>query len=64
MASSFTPQAQQEATERAKFILQTPPILPERELCGEILEVDEDLAGAVSHKIVFTETTQHKENEV
>ena len=57
-------QVQREATEKAKTILQSPHILPERELRGEIIEVDEDIAGAISNKMIFTETTQHKDNEV
>lgn len=45
-------------------MLQTPPILPERQPCGEILEVDENLAAAIPHRMIFTETTHHKDNEV
>ena len=45
-------------------MLQTPPILPERTPCGEVIEVDENLAGAISHRMIFTETSQFKENQV
>lgn len=45
-------------------MLQPPPILPERIPCGEVIEVDENLAGAIDHRIIFTETSQHKENQV
>lgn len=45
-------------------MLQTPPILPERNACGQVIEVDENLNKAVSHRMIFTETSQHKENQV
>lgn len=45
-------------------MLHTPPILPERLPCGEVIEVDENLAEAISHRMIFTETSQHKENKV
>lgn len=55
---------QEETKERAKAMLQTPPILPERNACGQVIEIDENLNKAVSHRIIFTETSQHKENQV
>ena len=45
-------------------MLKAPPILPKRTPCGEVIEVDENLAGAVSHRMIFTETSQHKDNKV
>ena len=45
-------------------MLQTPPILPERKACGKVIEVDENLNKAVSHRMIFTETSQHKEHQV
>lgn len=52
------------ATEKAKAMLKTPPILSERLPCGEVIEVDENLAGAITNRMIFIETSQHKENQV
>ena len=49
---------------RAKAMLECPPILPQRVDSGEVIEVDEKLAGATTHKVIFTETSQHKDNQV
>ena len=57
-------QAQTEAVDRAKVMLQPPPILPQRTANGEVIEVDEKLAGATTHRMIFTETSQHKDNQV
>lgn len=57
-------QVQKGTQNRAREILQPPPILPERLPCGEVIEVDENLAGAIDHRMIFTETSQHKENQV
>jgi hypothetical protein len=57
-------QVQEQTQNRAREMLQPPPILPERTPCGEVMEVDEDLTGVTSHRIIFTETSQHKENQV
>lgn len=45
-------------------MLLPPQILPERVPVGEVIEVDENLAGATSHRMIFTETSQHKDNQV
>lgn len=45
-------------------MLESPPVLPERTECGKIIEVNEDLAGATFHRVIFTDTSQHKDNHV
>lgn len=45
-------------------MLEPPPILPERTASGEVIHVDEKLAGATTHRMIFTETSQHKDNQV
>ena len=57
-------QTQREAVMKAKAMLECPPILPQRVDSGEVIEVDEKLAGAIPHKVIFTETSQHKDNQV
>ena len=57
-------QANKEITEKATAMLATPPLLPQHLPCGEVIEVDEKLADAVPQRIIFTETSQHKENQV
>ncbi len=57
-------QAQAEAVARAKVMLQPPPVLPLRSANGEVIEVNEKLAGAITHRVIFTETSQHKDNQV
>lgn len=57
-------QVQKGTQNRTREILQPPPILPERLPCGEVIEVDENLAGAIDHRMIFTETSQHKENQL
>ena len=41
-----------------------PPVVPERSPTGEVIEDDERLDKASEHKIIFTDTSQHKENRV
>lgn len=45
-------------------MMDPPVILPERAPCGEVIDVDENLAGATSHCMIFTDTSQHKDNQV
>lgn len=40
-----------------------PPVLPERAPRGEVIERDDKLAGAIQHKIIFTDITNHKINK-
>ena len=57
-------QAEADTKQRAQALLEPPPILPVRIPRGEMIAVDENLAAANSHRIVFTDTSQHKENQV
>ena len=41
-----------------------PPVLPEREARGEVIDRDKRLDKYLDHKMVFTETTQHMDNKV
>ena len=60
----FLLQAHAECVAEAKRLLRMPPILPERPPRGALIEVDDKLACAVKHRVIFTDTTQHKEDEV
>ena len=57
-------QAHAESVAEAKRLLQMPPVLPERSPRGQIIEVDEKLAGAIKNRFIFTETTHHKDDKV
>ncbi|XP_061684193.1 28S ribosomal protein S22, mitochondrial [Syngnathoides biaculeatus] len=50
-------QAVQLATEKAKQLLQMPPVLPERKPISDILSVDKILDGMETAKYVFTDIT-------
>ena len=41
-----------------------PPVAEEREERGEVIAKDERLSGYLDNKIVFTDTSEHKENKV
>lgn len=50
-------QAMELATEKAKKLLQMPPVLPERKPISDILSVDKILDGMDTAKYVFTDIT-------
>ncbi|XP_064382419.1 small ribosomal subunit protein mS22-like isoform X2 [Halichondria panicea] len=52
-----------ETTAKAGELLRMPPIVPVREPQGEVGERDEILDQYLDNKMVFTDTTQHKENK-
>ena len=41
-----------------------PPVLPEREPKGAVIEKDEKLDKAIKQRYVFTDTTQHMDDKV
>lgn len=41
-----------------------PPVLPEREPKGAVIEVDKGLVEATKHRMIFTDTTQHIDDKV
>lgn len=41
-----------------------PPVLPEREPKGAMIEVDKGLVEATKHRMIFTDTTQHMDDTV
>ena len=57
-------QAHRECVDEAKHMLQMPPVLVERSPRGAVIEVDEKLAEAIETRVIFTDTTQHKEDKV
>ncbi len=57
-------QAHAEAKDKAAELLRTPPILPVREPQERMIVKDDRLDKYLGCKMVFTDTTQHKENGV
>ena len=57
-------QVHAEAVSLARELLKMPPILPERTPRGEVIERDDRLKGAIQHKMIFTDITHHKEDNV
>lgn len=53
-----------ETVSLARELLKMPPVLPERAPRGEVIERDDKLAGAIQHKMIFTDITHHKEDKV
>lgn len=45
-------------------MLRMPPVVDERPPRGEVVEKDENLSGAVKNRVIFTDTTHHKEDKV
>ncbi|KAL5471361.1 hypothetical protein EMCRGX_G029472 [Ephydatia muelleri] len=54
--------AQMETVERARELLQMPPVLPQRKEKGELIQGDAKLAGLEDTNVVFTDISQTESN--